>query len=136
MKLSYTALKTFQQCHFRYHLRYNRGLPSRRRPAAQSSRVLNGALNLDHQGLKEHNSREIMLFPASPGSLDTLLSLFKEYYDNPTHPLTDQQYHEGRELLKRYWEAYRGQFPKPYLLEEKFTLHVGPFLLTGRIDQI
>src|SRR5262245_19455535 len=77
-----------------------------------------------------------MLFPASPGSLDTLLSLFKGYYDNPTHPLTDQQYHEGRELLKRYWEAYRGQFPKPYLLEEKFTLHVGPFLLTGRIDRV
>ncbi len=40
MKLSYTALKTFQQCHFRYHLRYDRGLASRPRPAAQSSRAL------------------------------------------------------------------------------------------------
>jgi len=26
MNLSYTALKTFQECHFRYHLRYDRGL--------------------------------------------------------------------------------------------------------------
>jgi RecB family exonuclease len=26
--------------------------------------------------------------------------------------------------------------PPPYLLEEKFTLHVGPFLLAGRFDRV
>ena len=40
MRLSYTALRTFQQCHFRYHLRYDRGLASRPRQAAQSSRAV------------------------------------------------------------------------------------------------
>jgi hypothetical protein len=39
MKLFRTALKTFQQCHFRYHLHYDRGLASRPRPAAQSGSV-------------------------------------------------------------------------------------------------
>lgn len=136
MKLSYTALKTFQQCHFRYHLRYNRGLPSRPRPAAQSSKALHGALHLFHQGLREQNGQNAALFPAAPGSLNTLLAFFKGYYENPTRPLTDQQYHEGQELLQRYWEAHRGQFPVPYLLEEKFMCHVGPFLLTGRIDRV
>jgi RecB family exonuclease len=32
--------------------------------------------------------------------------------------------------------VHRGQFPTPYLLEESFTLHVGPFLLTGRFDRV
>lgn len=63
MKLSYTALKTFQQCHFRYHLRYDRGLASRPRPAAQSSRALHGALHLFHQGLKNQQAGKDALSP-------------------------------------------------------------------------
>ena len=136
MKLSYTALNTFQQCHFRYHLRYNRGLASRPRPAAQSSRAMHGALHLFHQGLKNHRTTETQLFPPPIVSLDTLLAHFKGYYDNPTRPLTESQYQEGRALLTRYWEAHRGQFPTPYLLEEKFNVHVGPFLLAGRFDRV
>jgi hypothetical protein len=69
-------------------------------------------------------------------SLETLLTHFKGYYDNPTRPLTESQYQEGRALLTRYWEAHRGQFPTPYLLEEQFTLHVGPFFLGGRFDRV
>jgi len=63
MKLSYTALRTFQQCHFRYHLRYDRGLASRPRPAAQSSRALHGALHLFHQGLKNQQAAKDVLLP-------------------------------------------------------------------------
>jgi RecB family exonuclease len=136
MRLSYTALKTFQQCHLRYHLRYNRGLASRPRPAAQSSRALHGALHLFPQGLKSQPAAKDVLFPLAAVSLDTLLAHFKGYYDNPTRPLTENQYQEGRVLLTRYWEAHRAQFPSPYLLEEKFTLHVGPFLLAGRFDRV
>src|SRR5438093_998356 len=136
MKLSYTALQTFQNCHFRYHLRYNCGLPSRPRPAAQSSRALHGALHLFHQGLKKPRSGDEALFPPAAVSLDTLLSHLKGYYDNPTRPLTESQYREGRALLTRYCEVHRGHFPTPYLLEEKFHLHVGPFLLTGRFDRV
>ncbi|MGE0826205.1 MAG: RecB family exonuclease [Candidatus Binatia bacterium] len=136
MKLSYTALKTFQQCHFRYHLRYNRGLPTRPRPAAQSSRALHGALHLFHQRLKQQHDEGPALFPHTRISLASLLADLQGYYDNPTRPLTEQQYQEGRMLLTRYWEAHRGRFPRPYLLEEKFTLHVGPFVLGGRIDRV
>ena len=110
MKLSYTALKAFQQCHFHYHLRYNRGLPSRPRPAAQSSRALHGALHLFHRGLQQHREGG-RLFPPKTVSLATLLAHFQGYADNPLRPLTEQQSHEGRAVLTRYWEAYRGQFP-------------------------
>jgi RecB family exonuclease len=135
MTLSYTALKAFQQCHFRYHLRYHRGLPSRPRPAAQSSRALHGALHLFHRGLQQH-TKDAGYSPSDTVSVDTLLTHFQGYYDNPLRPLTEQQYQEGRALLTRYWEAHRGHFPTPYLLEEKFTLHVGPFVLAGRIDRV
>ena len=63
MKLSYSALRTFRDCHFQYHLRYNRGLPSRPRPTAQSSRALHGALHLFHQGLKQQTN-DTAMFPS------------------------------------------------------------------------
>jgi len=84
VRLSYTALRTFQQCHFRYHLRYDRGLAGRPRPTAQSSRALHGALHLFHQGLKSQQAAKDALFPQAAVSLDTLLAHFKGYYDNPT----------------------------------------------------
>src|SRR2546426_5402989 len=136
MKLSYSALRTFRDCHFHYHLRYNRGLPSRPRPPAQSSRALHGALHLFHQGLKQPQTHENALPQPAATSLETLLSYFKGYYDNPTRPLTESQYQEGRALLTRYWEAHRGQLPAPSLLEEKFSLHGGPSFLAGRFDRV
>ena len=135
MKLSYTALKTFNECHFRFHLRYHRGLASRPRPPMRLSRALHGTLQLFHQDLKTRQAGQEKLFSA-PLSLDTLLTHFKSYYDNPTRPLTESQYQEGRVLLTRYWEAHQGKFPTPYLLEEPFRLHVGPFLLSGHFDRV
>jgi hypothetical protein len=44
MNLSDTVLKTFQHCHFSHHQQDNRGLPSRPRPAAHSSRALHDAV--------------------------------------------------------------------------------------------
>jgi RecB family exonuclease len=93
-------------------------------------------LHLFHQGLKNQDTGQTAIFPASAVSLETLLTHFKGYYDNPTRPLTKEQYEEGKAILTRYWEAHRGQFPTPYLLEEKFALHVGPFLLAGRFDRV
>src|SRR5262249_38679730 len=110
MELSSTALKPFQQCHCRYHLRYDRGLASRPRPAAQSCRAVHGALHLFHQGLKEQRGEKDTLFLSSTSSLEALLSYFKGYDDNPTRPLSESQYRAGRALLTRYWETHRGQF--------------------------
>jgi RecB family exonuclease len=135
MKLSYTALKTFQECHFRFSLRYHRGLASRPRPLMRLSRALHGALQLFHQDLKQKKDGERDLFPI-PAPLDSLLSHFTRYYENPTRPLNESQYQEGKKLLTRYWEAHGGKFPTPYLLEEPFSLHVGPFLLTGHFDRV
>lgn len=106
MKLSYTALKTFRDCHFRYHLRHHRGLPTRPRPPAQSSRALHGALHRFHRGLL-HHQEGTALSPAPTASLETQLAHFTGYYDNPTRPLTEQRYHEGKALLTRYREAHR-----------------------------
>jgi len=135
MKLSYTALKTFQECPFRFSLRYHRGLASRPRPPMRLSRALHGALKLFHEDLRQRrNGKGDLALISAP--LDSLLSHFTRFYENPTHPLTEAQCQEGKALLTRYWEAHEGKFPMPYLLEEPFSLHVGPFLLTGHFDRV
>ncbi len=126
MRLSYTTLRTFRDCRFRYHLRYHRDLPTRPRPPARISRALHGSLFAFHQALKDQQSP----------TLDTLLDFFKAYCRNPTRPLTEAQSIEGRKLLTRYWDAHHGQFPIPYLLEEPFSFHLGPYVLNGRFDRV
>ncbi len=77
MKLSYAALKTFQQCHFRSHLRYDRGLPSRSRLTAPVSGALHGALHLCHPGpLKSQQPEQDSLCSSPAVSLEALLLYF------------------------------------------------------------
>jgi len=73
-------------------------------------RALHGALHLFHQGLKSHSEQDAALFPQTAVSLDALLSYFKGYYDNPTRPLSESQYQEGREILTRYWKRIVASF--------------------------
>src|SRR5713101_6940771 len=136
MKLSYTALKTFQQCRFYYRLRYDPGLVNQPWSAVQSSRVFLGTIHLFQQCLQRQQPGEKGLFPQAGASFDTLLSCFKGYDDDPTRPLTESQYQEGRASLTHYRGVHHGQFPTSYLLEEKFTLHVGSLLLASRCDWV
>ena len=79
MKLSYTALKTFQECRFRFSLRYHRGLASRPRPPMRLSRALHGALKFFHEDLRQgRNGKEDNALIPAP--LDSLLAHFTRYY--------------------------------------------------------
>jgi hypothetical protein len=77
MTLATTALKTFPHCHFSHHQRDNRGLPSRPRPAAHSSRALHDALPLVHCRLKPRHGQDATLCPNFDGALPEAESLFQ-----------------------------------------------------------
>jgi hypothetical protein len=70
MNLATTALQTFPHCHFSPHQQDNRGLPSRPRPAAHSSRARHDALYFFHCGLTPQHGQDVTLFPCTPTSLE------------------------------------------------------------------
>ncbi|MBI3115521.1 MAG: UvrD-helicase domain-containing protein [Candidatus Kerfeldbacteria bacterium] len=43
---------------------------------------------------------------------------------------------EGREALKRFYAAHRGDWPIPWKLEQRFTVKHGQITLLGKIDRI
>jgi hypothetical protein len=64
MNLSDTAIQASHQCHVRYHLQDNGGLPSQPRPVVYSFRALHGTLPLVHCGLKPWHGPDATLWPA------------------------------------------------------------------------
>lgn len=136
MRLSYTALKTFQRCRFAFRLRYHYSLPSRPRPRMQLSQTLHAALAAFHQDLQKHHEGVSRDLNPPSGSLETLLVYWDRDGLSPHRLLSNAQYQEGRQLLIRYWEAHGGRFLRPLLVEAPFTFRVGPFRLRGRFDRV
>lgn len=136
MRLSYTALKTFQQCRFAFRLRYHCGLSSRPRPRMKLSQALHGVLAAFHQDLQTHHEGITRDLDPPSGSLEALLVCWDREGCPPHRLLSNVQYQEGRQLLLRYWEAHSGLFPRPLLVEAPFAFRVGPFRLRGRFDRV
>jgi len=135
MRLSYTALTTFDQCRFWYRLRYLCGIRSAARPRMALSIVLHGALAAWCQGLQQEAAGPTADQGLVPGSLDALLDAFARQAEAPGR-LTAAQCDDGRRLLIAYWRAHEGRLRVPRLVEAPFTVSVGPFRLIGRMDRV
>lgn len=136
MRLSYTALKTFQQCRFAFRLRYHCGLSSRPRPRMRLSQAIHAALAAFHQDLQRPHEAIARDQDPPSDSLEALLVCWDREGRSPHRLLSTVQYQEGRQLLIRYWEAHGGRFLRPLLVEAPFTFRVGPFRLRGRFDRV
>lgn len=136
MRLSYTALKTFQQCRFAFRLRYQCGIASRPRPRLRLSQALHAALAAFAQELLEPHHRRPEDQDPPLGSLEALLRCWDHAVLSPHRALSTTHHLEGRRLLTRYWEAQAGQCRRPYLVEAPLAFNVGPFRLGGRIDRV
>ncbi len=124
MSLSYSAIRTYLECPFRYRLTYIERLPTRTRPYMKLANALHYTLELFHRNL----SRE--------GSLEGLFSLFESQWSYPSGKFDRRQYEEGKGILERYYLSHRGDFPSSVLLEERFKFGIGPYGLSGKLDRV
>lgn|SRR5574337_93109 len=136
MRLSYTALHTFQQCRFAFRLRYHCGLPSRPRPPMRLSQAIHAALAAFHRDLQRpHEAGDCHADPPR-GSRESLLRCWDREARSSHRVLSTDHCQDGRALLDRYWTAQAGRFPRPLLVEAPFAIRVGPFRLRGRVDLV
>lgn len=130
--LSYSAIRTYLECPFKYRLTYIERLPTRTRPYMKLANALHYTLELFHRNL------------SCDGSLDSLLSYFKAQWGYPPRKFDRGQYEEGKDILRRYYLSHRGDlsaslktgFPSSVLLEERFKFGVGPYRLSGKLDRV
>ncbi len=128
VKLSYTALSTYEQCPLQYKFRYVDRLDWEPRPALSFGESLHSALEWLYSQQTPH-------LPELPSLLDKLDELWvSEGYSSPEE---EERYREhAREILSEFYRSNSGSFRLPASVEQQFQIDMGDFLLTGKIDRL
>jgi len=117
MRLSYSKIRTYLECPYKYKLRYIERIPQRPKSYFKFSSLI-------HRVLHEYH------FYHKKGSLDDLLLC----YERTWRKKGNVSYEEGRKILINYYYKMRNRLP--YSLEERFTVRAGENILVGKIDRI
>jgi len=117
MRLSYSKIRTYLECPYKYKLRYIERIPERPKSCFRFSSLI-------HHVLHEYH------FYQKRGSLDDLLLC----YERTWRGQRGASYEVGRKILITYYYKMRNR--SPYSLEERFTIRIRENILTGKIDRI
>ncbi len=128
-RLSYSQVNTFKMCPLRYSYSYMMKIPQ------PESAVGNFGTSI-HETLKEFYRQ---LKAGKEIDMALMEKLFNENwvpygYDSVQHH--DAQKKLGLEMLGKYFEENSKPWVLPSFIERPFSLKVGEYLLTGRIDRI
>jgi putative RecB family exonuclease len=126
--LSYTQISLYQSCPLCYKLQYIDGLEPKEK----------GYFSF---GTTMHNCAEYFfkVKVPPPPTLAQMLDFYErkwlsEGYESAEEEAEYKAY--GRELLTKFWEIHQADFRMPIAVEHKFTIDIGSFKLTGRIDRV
>lgn len=147
LKVNYSQLQCFENCPRQFEYRYMLKIPQRPSAALSFGSTLHNTLNKFYKLVSQHQASEKQpaLFetaddvPLQALSLETLLAMYEESwipygYESRGHMETRKI--KGREILEQYYETFKDYFGKPLYLEKSFSLPVGKYRITGRIDRV
>lgn len=117
MKLSYTKIKTYLECPYKYRLSYIERIPQKPKSYFKFASLI-------HQVLHKYH------FYQKRDSLNSLLLCYERIWRKKRNV----SYEEGRKILINYYYKMKDRFP--YSLEQRFTVRAGENILVGKIDRI
>ncbi len=127
--LSYSKLRTFEDCPLKYKFSYLYKIPTPSVAAANFGTSVHEALNKFYESLQNG---------AEP-SLDYLKELYEKHwiprgYDSRAHHNARKK--QGIEILENYYKSHDNNWVIPEMLEKAFNLKIGNYVFNGRIDRI
>jgi putative RecB family exonuclease len=128
MRLSYSALSSYENCPLSYRFQYIDGLEVEPTPYLSFGKSVHAAL----EWLYGRDTPE-------PPTLEGFLSYLDTCWlsDGYTSPEEEQSFlTHGREVLTRFYYTNIEDFRLPVAVEERFELDKGGFILSGVIDRI
>lgn len=117
MKISYSKIKTYLECPYKYKLRYIERIPERPKSYFKFASLIHKVLHDYHFYHRRGNLNELLLC-----------------YERTWREKKNASYEEGRKILINYYYKMRDR--DPYYLEKRFTVRVGKNILVGKIDRI
>lgn len=125
MEISFTRLRIFLECPWKYKLLFRNGERIPPSPAASLGLSLHRALEEYHRG--------------GPEELDRLLALFWRHWldEGFQDPAQREEWREkGRKILGRHFEAERSRRARIAGVEKEFIYELGGHKVRGMIDRI
>lgn len=144
VKFSFSAIQNFLKCPLEYKYAYFLRLPLPGSPQRSFGTTIHGALEdylkLYKQSL-ERTQHDLFGKADKVGlpSYETLLELYQKNWIDEWYVTKDQKIkykeEQGLKILKNFYDRTVLHPPKLKFLEEKFTLNLGEFTFTGKIDR-
>jgi len=147
---SFSQIKTYETCPYKYKLAHVLELPSRGSGTSSFGQTLHNTLQEFYGRIQELNRTEqSTLF--EPGALQDvpknivapvfseLIEMYERnwiddwYKGKRQH---DEFYKKGKEILKIFYEVEDGNWTIPVELESRFKIKIGGNAITGRIDRV
>ncbi|MBM3457617.1 MAG: PD-(D/E)XK nuclease family protein [Armatimonadetes bacterium] len=127
MRLSYSKLKTYQQCALRYRFTYLDRLPRRPRRLFQAGRRVHAAL-----------MRWLTYARTGGPSWEQVMEAYDTAYGALQEPgiRETRDYQEGLQILRDYHDANLESPGHPVHLEHKFAVRFGDHVLAGAMDRV
>ncbi|MDI6829905.1 MAG: PD-(D/E)XK nuclease family protein [Actinomycetota bacterium] len=128
MRLSYTAISSYERCPLSYRYRYLDGIEEEPSPHLSFGRSLHAALEWLYQ-------RDVPV----PPSLEELLDYLVTCWSNEGFEDEEQERSflaHAQEVLSCFYHLNVGDFRLPVALEARFELDMGDYVLSGVIDRV
>jgi DNA helicase-2/ATP-dependent DNA helicase PcrA len=135
-RFSYSQIDVYMQCPLKYYYMYVLKIPPKPNAALSFGITVHNALRDFYTLLKQ--CQEGLGFNDIPSEKDLLDAFEKHWvsfgYQGKKH---EQQRKEvGREMMSNFYSKIFDEKSRPYMLEEKFTGHIGENLFVGKIDRV
>lgn len=129
LSLSYTQLEKYETCPLSYQFKYDFRIPVRVPVQMSVGSAIHKALELFFGRVQQDES---------PTKEDLLLYFEKAFDEekSKTPALNETHRRLGLEKLSHYFDHHRGQFPKPFAIEQDFILPIGQHKIRGKIDRV
>ena len=128
MRLSYTAISSYERCPLSYRYRYVEGIEEEPSPHLSFGRSLHAALEWLYR-------RDVPV----PPSLEELHAQLLGCWSSEGYEDEEQEesfLEHAREVLTCYYHANVADFRLPVALEERFEMNMGGYILSGVIDRV
>lgn len=147
---SYSQIKTYQTCPYKYKLAHILKLPSRGSASFSFGSTMHAVLQKFYEEIKTLNSvTQGSLFDApsttakkegiQAPSLERLLELYEECWIADWYKTKKQRedyYSKGKQILRTFYESQVDNWNIPVALESWFKIKVGKHQIHGRIDRV
>jgi DNA helicase-2/ATP-dependent DNA helicase PcrA len=145
LKFSFTQLKTFEECPWKYRFAHILKVPTQiKAPLAFGQTMHNTLQKFFQKILSGVKVNQTSLFGNNDlqkrePSLDELLEIYgQSWIDDGYISKTQKQNYKqkGVEQLTEFYNIHKGKFPRPLFLEKGFNLKINDNIIVGKIDRV